>query len=111
MRLLIVVLVLAALLAPRTGFACWDGHTAESARVSLCVMDGATEWQPATARELADWLVRVEALLPPGYRADACAQTISVCRTMPSGAADDDCLGDDTWSPQRLSLLFRCHRT
>jgi hypothetical protein len=71
--------LLGVLACPAPAHACWDGHLGTAPRASLCVMTGPTRWKAVVARELADWLVRVEALVPPGYHASACEGGVSIC--------------------------------
>ena len=61
--------ITATLLSPLTADACWDGVWIESERVSLMIVeneDGDLEWPDAGLHESADWVLALEALLPPG---------------------------------------------
>jgi hypothetical protein len=60
-------------------------------------------WTPARARELADWLVRVEALVPPGHVATACEFTIDVCKA----GSSSSCVGGERWERQTYWGFFR----
>jgi len=101
--LAVAAVVALALALPSRAYACWDGYTGSAPRASLCMMGGPVNWSPATGRELADWLVRIAALVPPGSTANACEFTISVCE----GGSSDRCLGGDKWERQTYWRFFR----
>ena len=56
-------------LAPVAAAACWDGVRIETDRISIMIGDadgGDLEWPDADLDRAADWLVAIEAILPPG---------------------------------------------
>jgi len=97
--------VLAAVLValPSPARACWDGYKGRSPSVSMCVMTGPARWSPETARELADWLVRIAALVPPGHEAEACELSVHVCEE----GSSERCLGSARWERETYWAYFR----
>ncbi len=63
---------LVTLAAPCPASACWDGYAANVRRVHVSVDtgEGAPPWTPELVRDVASWLVRVDALLPAGATVD-----------------------------------------
>lgn len=63
-------LFLVVMLAPAPAFACWDGYSATLGRVT--VQSRSTDvWSPALAHDVANWLARIDALLPSsGFTVD-----------------------------------------
>lgn len=58
-----------ALLLPTPATACWDGVAAVSERVEFLFSDEDADWSELDAQNYANWLMRIDALLPAGTKA------------------------------------------
>jgi hypothetical protein len=94
LALSVLATVLVAL--PSAAHACWDGYAGEIPHVSVGMQAGSRTWSPDTARELAQWLVRIDALRPQGHSVSAWDGAVRVCEER-SGPRATSCLGDDHW--------------
>src|SRR5690554_4793988 len=61
--------LVSAVLLPTPAAACWDGVSVASERVEFSLSDEDASWSESDAKDYANWLVRIEALLPPGTKA------------------------------------------
>jgi hypothetical protein len=99
---------LVTLAAPSRAHACWDGYAASAgnAHISVDTGEGSPPWTPALVRHVASWLVRIDALLPPGATVDAGPwHDGTVCG---AAAADGSCareIGSFDWNGEMASLF------
>ncbi|WP_181198033.1 SPOR domain-containing protein [Enhygromyxa salina] len=56
-------------MTPSTAAACWDGISLKTERLSASIYDESAEWSVDEAHRYANWMARVEALLPEGVEA------------------------------------------
>lgn len=66
-HLVACLLACLALTLARPALACWDGWSATVGRVDI-LQAGDETWSPATARDVALWGGRIDAMLPAGAR-------------------------------------------
>lgn len=73
--------------APSVARACWDGYAASVGRVFIGVADD-RPWDPGSARAVARWGARIDALLPANTLLNAQFNTVTFCQEAKDGCGE-----------------------